>query len=122
MTTEQIEMTRVIAEYDGWVESNVQPTHGRMVLYTKEDFSQWLGSFSYLTSLDWLHPVAMKVMDEIEIIINIGKDADSFVEANSIRRNMIIMCYRKPINGQYIDLFTAVFNGIVFLNEQKQPS
>jgi len=121
MTTEQIEMTRVIAEYDGWKyhdKSDVYRPNGYWTL--AEIWAGWwvLEDMAYLTEMNWLHPVAMKVMGELEIIINIGKDADSFVDANSIRRNMIIMCYRKPINGQYIDLFTAVYNGIVFLNEQ----
>jgi len=112
MTQEQIEMTRVIAEYDGWVKREYQPVHGRE-LHENDHSTQWLDSFNYLTDLNMLHPIAMKVMDGLrQRFCYVG--TQEYVLIHRVE----MACHVKPNNGQYIDLFTAVFNGIVFLNEQ----
>ena len=63
----------------------------------------------YLTSLDWLHPVAMKVLGERK-----GRD-----DAETVQSLIRVCCWIAPINGEYIDIFNAVYEGIVFLNELK---
>lgn len=68
MTTEQ--KVQVIAEYDGWEETGkIHPFDNRKgKTYRKAGLIgvQWISSMAYLTSLDWLHPVAMKVLDSIK--------------------------------------------------------
>jgi hypothetical protein len=65
---------------------------------------------SYLTSLDWLHPVAMNV---IERLVDV-REMEALRQYCSIRSK----CAYAPVNGEYIDLFNAVYNGIVYLKEQ----
>lgn len=114
MTT--LDKVRVIAEYDGWelVSETIEgrqlycankPIVGRL----KYEFSD---EMYYLTSLDWLHPCAMKVMDELR-------------QTKAVHRQFYIAdiyenCSEKPINSEYIDLFNAVYEGIIFLNSQKE--
>jgi hypothetical protein len=60
----------------------------------------------YLTDLNALHKVAMDVMGELPLL--------------SSNQHLIWCCMAKrPINGQYIALFNAVYDGVVFLNRQK---
>jgi hypothetical protein len=118
---------KVIAEYDGWRQDEVVDERGR--LYNNpyrahlgdslgEGFA-FLGNMRYLTSLDWLHPAAMKVLDELDVMISKSKsDYESTgigVKGYFIRH----ACQYKPVNGEYIDLFNAVYEGIEFLNQNK---
>lgn len=116
MTTEQIEMTRVIAEYDGWKyhdKSDVYRPNGYWTLAEIWAGKWVLEDMAYLTEMNWLHPVVMKVMDGLrQRFCYVG--TQEYVLIHRIEKS----CYIKPINGQYIDLFTAVYNGISFLNEQ----
>ena len=106
MTTQ--DKVKVIAEYD------------TERLHFGKTYKQWLKSIGnlppdvnkYLTSLDWLHPVAMKVMDELR---GLEYSGDMSHTIYTIRQ----YCATKPINGEYIDLLNAVYDGIVFLNSNK---
>lgn len=117
MTTEQIEMTRVIAEYDGWKYHDKSDVYRPNGYWTLEEI--WAGKWvienlDYLTSMDWLHPVAMKVMEMLNHLHKVSRDRKFTDLAEQIK----IACATKPVKGEYLWLFTAVFNGIVFLNEQ----
>lgn len=110
MTQKQIEQTRVIAEKDGW---KYLP-HVRGFIRRDESPMRFTPDVSmpYLTDLNALHRVAMDVMDELEAMLIIP----ALQETIKIRSK----CAYRPINGQYIDLFYAVYEGIVFLNENKE--
>ena len=114
---EQNEKIRLIAEYDGWVKRDYQPVHGRE-LYDNDNSSQWLDSMPYRSDLNLLHPLAMKVLDEFNVII---LSESSRVSSNSIwamgyKHVITDYCSVKPVNNEYIDLFNAVCDGISFIN------
>jgi hypothetical protein len=128
MTQEQIGQTRVIALYDKWLEIH-EGTYAECHRQTL-----WFGhggkfncyyditavsDLKYLTSLDWLHPVAMEVMDKLTELFNDTMDGDVFMPVFDLEYNIKRSCYIRPINGEYIDLFNAVYDGIVFLNDNK---
>lgn len=122
MTTQ--EKIKAIAEYDGM--STFETEHDlffkRGVGCTTENYDYHLLHLKYLTSLDWLHPVAMKVLDELEIIPKPKHEKTEwwFRCGCKGKSTMItVRCSFKPINGEYIDLFNAVYDGIVFLNSNK---
>lgn len=119
MTTEQIEMTGIIAKYDGWKvipEGTYIECHNQIIWFGHGGkFNCYyditpVSNMLYLTSMDWLHPIAMKVREKLRII--------GTHKAYKHVQYIDCACCLDTINGQYIDLFTAVFNGIVFLNEQ----
>ena len=110
MTQETLTKIETIAIYDGWYKGDgiyqrkmLEPNKGWDIL--------WIIDLQYLTSLDWLHPVAMKVLGEPKL-----KDKSDGI---TLRAKIIRACSYAPINGEYISLFNAVYEGIVFLNEQK---
>lgn len=116
MTQEQIEMTRVIAEYDGWEYHDKSNTYHPDGYWTLAEIwaGQWdIENMAYLTEIGWLHPVAMKVMDGLE-----QRDCHVGTNEYMLIHRIEKACSLKPVNGQYIDLFTAVYNGIEFLNQQ----
>ena len=113
---------KAIAEYDGWEKREHQPTRGR-IIFDNSISSQWLDTLehSYLTDLNTIHPVAMRVLDELET---------EFIKTNKYDAVMVILpaqivikqaCHTKPNeSGQYIALVDAVYNGILLLNELKE--
>lgn len=132
MTQTQIEQTRVIAEYDGW-ELRGEPdfihpykiwikqmqTGTKMIPYISpsgKEYDGWHKDMKYLTSLDWLHPVAMDVIEQIIVSI---KKGESYSQALLLRSSILSKLQERPINGEYIDLFNAVYEGIVYLNSTK---
>jgi hypothetical protein len=128
------EKIKTIADYDGW-ELCVTG-----ILYEKIGTNQplqYLDNLPYLTSLDWLHPVAMKVMEgirakELELIdyynnqpFHVDGDVNQEViygrqkvRIGRLITNILLACSNRPINGEYIDLFNAVYDGIVYLKSQ----
>ena len=98
MTQKQIEQTRVIAEYDGWKIDRSLAYRGMGAIPTQ--------SLNYLTDLNALHKVAMDVMQELPFL-------------SSIQHLIWCSMAKRPINGEYIDLFNAVYDGVVFLNQSK---
>ncbi len=119
MTQELKDKLRVVAEHDGW-EFLVDPANGTLHVYFKNEkkfierneryLDGFLPALKYNTSLDTLHPLAMKVMSEIF----------GLPDSNKTRHAIIVACAVSPINGEYIDLFNAVHDGIIFLNQQKE--
>jgi hypothetical protein len=118
---------KIIAEYDGWVDSgrkhisldygNIYTKKGK---YTKRR-EMFFSEFPYLTSLDWLHPVAIKVMGELEEARRkeISLDTKPVYDIISTYIDMIKQsCTQPPINGEYTKLFDAVADGIDYLNSK----
>ena len=109
---------KIIAEYDGWVDSgrkhisldygNIYTKKGK---YTKRR-EMFFSEFPYLTSLDWIHPVAMKVLDGLR---NVQDEQKSYY-ISSIRAH----CSTSPINGEYIDSFNATVEGIIYLQNHSK--
>jgi len=113
MTQTQIEQTRVIAEYDGWKIDRSLAYRGMGAIPTH--------SLNYLTDLNALHKVAMDVMDKLTELFNATADSDVFITpASDLQYKIKKACYLHPINGEYIDLFNAVYEGIVYLQNQEK--
>lgn len=145
MNQKQIEQTRVIAEKDGWTFRNNGDT---AELFTNGEFVMGCHGWKetpdfpihkYLTDLNALHKVAMDVVEELSRIeMQIEKDYtnqpmfingvlnEEALKARKLTRientiNHIFLCFRsRPLNGQYIDLFNAVYKGIVYLQNQEK--
>lgn len=107
---------KAIAEYDEWREDEVVDIGGRLYNNPQrahlgdnlgEGFA-FLGDMKYLTSLDWLHPVAMKVLDDLRKL----KEGEDLSHMIFVLRHH---CAIKPNNGEYWDLFNAVYDGLLFL-------
>lgn len=118
------EMLVTIAEYDEWKISEEYELP--QVVYRKgndqveaitisgeknEFFSK---NMRYGTSMDWLHPVALKAYSEL-IDCQYNDISDITDKCETIQSAMM----RKPINGQYIDLFNAVYEAILLINQNK---
>jgi hypothetical protein len=116
MNKELQDKIRVIAEYDGYTvyDKRYPRNHGiggGDVWNVRKDII--LQKCKYLTSLDWLHPVAMKVIDDGEKIEN------PFMWEEHIQP-IYRACWQKHVNGEYIDLFNAVYDAIMFLKQVKE--
>ena len=111
MTTQ--DKIKVIAEYDGM--STFETEHDlffkRGVGCTPENYDYHLLHLKHLTSLDSLHPVAMKVLNSLT--------CEDKGDLPTEFWNIVNCCHFPPINGEYIDLFNAVYDGIEFLNSNK---
>ena len=79
-----------------------------------KDYCKWVNSTVpadiFLTSLRLLHPVAMQVKAEI---LSFNHNLADWPEFYAI----INSCSVSPRDGMYIDLFNAVYDGIVAINE-----
>lgn len=120
MTTQ--DKVKVIAEYDGWELDNELTTNGDLWYkkhYSITHFSKSINDLKYLTSLDCLHPVALNVLNHLVSEFNISTKLNTYVCASdhigTIKKSM----YKPPISGEYIDLFNAVIDGIIFLKSNK---
>jgi hypothetical protein len=132
------EKIKTIAEYDGWV-VEVERTLRNEPIMSKAVFphSHYLYDLPYLTSLDWLHPVAMKLLNELrakelELIDYYNNQpfyVDDIVNQEVIYAkrkfrnggaitNILLACSAAPINNEYIYLLNAVYDGIVYLKSQ----
>lgn len=112
MKQQQIEQTKTIAEYDGWTfhESSEYP-NGYWSLEGVWAGRWQLDNMDYLTSMDWLHPVAVNVLDELCKL----HDRPLNIEQSIIYR----LCSR-PENGEYNYLFNEVYNGIICIKKTRQ--
>jgi hypothetical protein len=114
---------KIIAEYDGWVKMEESNLYRR-------NTHRYLDEMEYLTSLDWLHPVAMKVLGELR---ELRSSAFNDIDNSGVRTvkecydtitpyiDMIKQsCTQPPINGEYSDLFNATVEGIIYLQNQSK--
>ena len=110
------EKLRILAGYDGWKQYPQSQMQWAKHVEEIEDVSyskQWLKNSElsiYVNSLDWLHPVAMRVIDELQ-----GKHDDGLSKGVICRLKEA--CHTKPINGEYLDLYAATIAGIEFINK-----
>jgi hypothetical protein len=121
------ERLKLIFHYDGWLKSCGERTNSYFYFSTDKrgNFEDCLSESDllidgrYLESLDWLHPVAMKIIDELESFR--PKKCWHHVEVSVIDHKLAIKAsiWGKPVNYEYIDLFNAVTDAIQFLNELK---
>jgi hypothetical protein len=113
---------KIIAEYDGWEYDNQVKGYCRANLalfFSKEDEVHE----KYITSLDFLHPVAMKVLGELEEARRkeISLDTKPVYDIISTYIDMIKQsCAQPPINGEYSDLFNATVEGIIYLQNHSK--
>ncbi len=127
MNNELQEQIRIIAEYDGWVFHPNATNGGKNNTFIKtcgDGSNVWatIENFKkYLTSLDWLHPVAMKVLDELEDI-QYSSRGDSQIQGKIavILSGIREKCFIKPINGEYVDLLDKVTEAIEYLSSNKK--
>jgi hypothetical protein len=122
----QAEKIELIALYDGWEKTGISRLENKgslseyKCLFRKsftDSFrinNQMLENMPYLTDLNWLHPVAMKVLYHVS---SINKPIGYRIYCRVFNH-----CASKPKDGQYIHLFEAVVCAIQFLNEQKQTT
>lgn len=107
---------QAIAEYDGWKFTNDDPeTYPNGYWYIGSGVNLRVAQpdlWKYLRSMDWLHPVAVKVKAEIR---KIEFDIEPFRLFNHIQ----ICCGSAPVNNEYIDLLNAVYSGIEYLNQKQ---
>lgn len=122
------EMLQVVAEYDGWElkgEPNFIPPYKiwikhlpqgtNMIPYISpsgKEYDDWAKQMKYATSMDWLHPVAMKVLKSLQ--------CEDKGDLPSEFWNVVNCCSLPPINGQYIDLFKANYEAILFIKQNKE--
>jgi hypothetical protein len=60
-------------------------------------------------------------MDKLTELFNATADSDVFITpASDLQYKIKKACYLHPINGEYIDLFNAVYEGIVYLQNQEK--
>lgn len=117
MSTTQKEIT--IAEYDGWVRK--QDSSGNDY-WQKENDTYATAEYligKYSEDLNWLHPVAMKVRNELRILFNDSTDEEVFVGCVDIGSIIEQCCHVNPMGGKYINLLNSVSKGIEFLNQHK---
>lgn len=114
------EMLQVVAEYDGWVNKpalksgNFYCQKGEKIkICNNEDLP-------YATSMDWLHPVSLNTLNNLVSEFNISTKFNTYICASDHIANIKKAMYKPPINGQYIDLFKAVYEAIIFINQNKE--
>lgn len=110
------EKIKTIAVYDGWLiipEGTYTQCHNQTIWFGHggsfdcyHDITA-IGDMKYTTSFDWLIPVAKKVCKKLDRIDIAHMSITSCI--------IKVSGYRFDIN----DLFEAVYNGIVLLNETK---
>ena len=147
---------KIIAEYDGWVikgEPDFTAPYkifvkelahcDKMIPYTSpsgKEYDDWAKELKYLTSLDWLHPVAMKVLGELRKIeaetareyesqplfvngvINEAKIRARKIDTAHACINSILVYCQIPANnyGEYPGLFNATVEGIIYLKNHSK--
>lgn len=130
------EMLQVIAEYDGWelrgepefippykIWVKQLPSGTKLIPYISpsgKEYDNWIKDMKYLTSLDWLHPVALRVLNNLVSEFNISTKFNTYVCASDHIANIKKAMYKPPVNGEYIDLFNANYEAILFIKQNKE--
>lgn len=139
----QEEKIKVVAEYDGWKvipEGTYNECHNQTTWYGHGgNFGCYHDIKSeaemlYITSMDWLHPIAMKVIDELKQRVLItanqytGSDDNDkplyaiIKDAEYRIGNIQSHCSFEPVLDQYIDLFNSTYEGIELINKQSSST
>lgn len=92
------EKQKVIAVFDGWIVTG---------MWIEKDTPD------YLTNLNELHRVALDVMDRLYPLLI----TEAAISAYCGIKDALLS---RPINSEYIDLFNAVYDGIVYLNQNEK--
>jgi hypothetical protein len=122
MTTNEI--IKQIAVYDGW---EIHTSYSRRGYVLRNGNELIKGTYllpkqnemdnpilrQYLTDLNILHRVAVKVYNEFRDLCDI---VDKY---HDVRFNMFNAFYQEPINGEYITLATATAEAIIYLKKYK---
>ena len=108
----------LITKYDGW---KVDPEYPEYTFMYKDGAVYELKDLAYLTDLNMLHPVAMKVKDMLgEIYNNTDRELTIKKDADDIGTTLLVVCSYKPNSkGEYINLFNSVCEGIELINRYK---
>ena len=114
-----LEKTKVIAEYDGWVYSNITDENNHLYKHPKPTIGRLnrvnLERMCYYNSMDWLYGVTLKVHDELLRIFNFQKTKEDFVKTNHLIHEI-----KFKIFISVEDLFNAVYNGILHILKFKE--
>lgn len=101
------EKIKEVAEFDGW-----KHIEGKALMKHPNHGHYWHNeALPYLTSLDFLHPVAMKVLGQLLAYA----DRESHIIETAIKQ----ACAKPPINGEYTALVDAVYDAIVYLKQHE---
>jgi len=106
MSTEN--MIKAIAEYDGWelrgepefippykIWVKQLPSGTKLIPYISpsgKEYDNWIKDMKYLTSLDWLHPVALNVLNHLVSEFNISTKFNTYVCASDHIANIKKQC------------------------------
>jgi hypothetical protein len=122
MTTNEI--IKEIAVYDGWEIDEtrftyyVQCKNKDKIKYCCVDKKLDLSSnhmlHAYLTDLNILHRVAVKVYGEIMEHVY-----EAYLPSQVLYNKIVYSIFKPPINGEYITLATATAEAIVYLKSHK---
>jgi hypothetical protein len=118
MTTNEI--IKEIAVYDGYTFIQTV-TDGYFVREEDqeghEDIFTFIDLEEYLTDLNILHRVAVKVVNEIRQILDNSDNLD--FDLAGVNNTIISAMFDLPINGEYITLATATAEAIIYLKSYK---
>ena len=108
MTNEQ--KAEVIALRDGWIKLGYYFQHNDYPIATKRDLSKL-----YLTDLNYLVPVAVKVRSAIN-----NYDANKPLADIFMKLCYQMATYDKSPEGTYQPLFDAVYEAIIYLENESR--
>ena len=114
-----------IATYDGWnviPEGTYNECHNQTIWFGHGgnydcyiDITA-ISGMKYLISLDWLHPVAMRVIDELFAIEYVHNDKIALAQTKEIYEG----CMCKPnAQGEYDQLFNSVHAAVKIIKKYK---
>ena len=71
----------------------------------------------YLRNLNALHMVAMKLMDDLQSLFKPHNEGN--MHSRVLRTAVMCSCSDKPVNGEFVDLFSSVYDGVSFIKKHK---
>jgi hypothetical protein len=122
MTTNEI--IKELLVYDGYTFHDTTDGVGFFTNGQDEEGFEYWYNYSerqdYLTDLNILHCVAVKVVTEMLIIMN--ESDDILFEMANIKDAIMKSMFDLPINGEYITLATATAEAIQFINKKTKQN